>query len=95
MSALTVNVVDVDAHRGMPLHVRGAVKADGEACGHVMVELYLRDAKGKHLLLGTVATGESGEYAGAIVVPGTTPLGDYEVVARTQGDARCGRGAGP
>ena len=96
-AALTVNPTDADAHRGMPLHVRGDVRADGDACGHVVVELYLRDVHDARrlLLLGAVATGEDGTYASAIVVPGTTPLGDYDVVARTQGDARCGRGTTP
>jgi len=44
------------------------------------------------LLLGTLATGDDGYYVGGIVVPGSTPLGDYDVVARTPGDARCGSG---
>jgi hypothetical protein len=59
-----------------------------------MVELYLMDPKSPatQLLLGAVATGDKGEYSGAIVVPGVIPLGDYDVVARTPGDAKCGRG---
>jgi hypothetical protein len=40
-----------------------------------------------------VATGDDGAFAGSIVVPGTTPLGDYDVIARTLGDERCGSGA--
>jgi hypothetical protein len=42
--------------------------------------------------LGTLATGDDGAFAGGIVVPGSTPLGDYDVVARTPGDGRCGSG---
>lgn len=93
-STITLTVTDADAHRGAPLHVRGDVKADGETCGNVVVELYLRDAKEPRrlLLLGTAATAPDGTYAAAIVIPGSTPLGDYDVVARTQGDAHCGRG---
>ena len=96
-AAITVKPSNADAHRGMPLHVRGDVRADGEACARVVVELYLRDVHDarKLLLLGTVATGDDGAYVGAIVVPGTTPLGDYDIIARTQGDARCGRGTTP
>jgi len=92
-SMVTLAVTDDDPHRGMPLHVRGEVRADGEACPHVAVELWLRDTKsGRLLLLGTLATGDDGYYVGGIVVPGSTPLGDYDVVARTPGDSRCGAG---
>jgi hypothetical protein len=62
----------------------------------VAVEVWLRDPASKPprmLLLGTLATGDDGAFAGGIVVPGSTPLGDYEVVARTPGDSRCGGGA--
>jgi hypothetical protein len=87
-------VTDARAHRGLPLHVSGVVRADGEPCAHVAVELFLRDAKTAHMvLLGTVATGDDGAFADGIVVPAGTPLGDYDVVARSHGDARCGDGA--
>jgi hypothetical protein len=90
---VTLAVTDADPHRGLPLHVRGEVRSEGEACPHVAVELWLRDAKsGRMLLLGTMATGDDGYYVGGIVVPGSTPLGDYDVVARTPGDSRCGAG---
>jgi hypothetical protein len=92
-SIVTLAVADADPHRGLPLHVRGDVLAEGEACAHVAVEVWLRDAKsGRMLLLGTLATGDDGSYTGGIVVPGSTPLGDYDVVARTPGDSRCGSG---
>jgi hypothetical protein len=93
-STLSLALAGPDAHRGLPLHVRGDVRADGDVCAHVAVELWLRDAKTQRtLLLGTLATGDDGTYDGAIVIPGTTPLGDYDVVAGTSGDARCGAGA--
>jgi hypothetical protein len=92
-STVDLTVGEADAHRGLPLHVQGAVSSDGETCAHVEVELWLRDAKTQRMiLLGTVATGDDGAYTGGIVVPGTTPLGDYDLVARTPGDARCGVG---
>jgi hypothetical protein len=95
-----VNVIEANAHRGMPLVIRGDVRADGDPCANVMVELYLRDASppanGKQpklpLFIGAIATNEHGEYGGSLVVPGTIPLGDYDVTARTQGDQRCGGG---
>jgi hypothetical protein len=97
---VTFAVGDADAHRGLPLRVQGGVRADGEPCAHVAVEVWLREASPRaasgaprQVLLGTLATRDDGSFAGGIVVPGTTPLGDYEVVARTPGDGRCGSGA--
>jgi transglutaminase-like putative cysteine protease len=95
-SLVTLGVVGADAHRGLPVQLRGDVHADGEPCAHVAVEVWLRDPGAKPprmLLLGTLATGDDGGFSGGIVVPGSTPLGDYEVVARTPGDSRCGGGA--
>jgi hypothetical protein len=59
-----------------------------------MVEILLRDVKdpSKLRLLGAVATSDKGTYAGSIVIPGSIELGDYDLTARTSGDARCGRG---
>lgn len=71
--------------------MRGSVRAEGDPCPHVAVELWLRDPKTQATtLLGTLATGNDGDFAGNVVVPGVTPLGDYDVLARTAGDARCG-----
>jgi hypothetical protein len=105
-SSIALALGDSDAHRGLPLHLRGEVRADGEPCPHVAVEVWLRDATPRtaaggagnaaaprQVLLGALATGDDGTFGGGIVVPGTTPLGDYDVVARTPGDARCGAGA--
>ena len=90
---LACAITDAVVHRGVPLHVHGAVRADGEACAHVAVELSLREPSGdKRTPLGTLATGDDGAFDGA-VVPSGLPLGDYELFAETRGDARCGRGA--
>lgn len=94
-SLVTLGVTDADVHRGLPLRLRGAVRAENEPCAHVAVEIWLREPgtrSPRAMLLGTLATGDDGSFAGAIVVPGSTPLGDYDVVARTHGDARCGGG---
>jgi len=93
-SVVSITHFDTNAHRGMPLTVKGEVKADGEPCANVRVELYLRDPKNaaKNYLLGALATSDTGEFTGAIVVGGSFPLGDYDLVARTPGDQhRCGR----
>jgi transglutaminase-like putative cysteine protease len=83
-----------DPHRGQPLFVRGEVRADGEPCGHLVVEVWLR-AAGSHkaIPLGSLATSSDGSYAGSLAIPADAPLGDYEVVAKTAGDSRCGGGA--
>ncbi len=92
-STISLAITDAVVHRGVPLHVHGAVRADGEACAHVAVELSLREPSGdKRTPLGTLATGDDGAFDGA-VVPSGLPLGDYELFAETRGDARCGRGA--
>jgi hypothetical protein len=92
-SALTISVAGPEAHCGKPLHVRGDVRAQGDTCPHVAVELWLRAAGTERaFLLGTMATGDDGSFAGGIVVPAEAPLGDYDVLARTPGDARCGAG---
>jgi hypothetical protein len=94
VSSLSVTVAGVDAHCGRPLRVTGSVRAEAEACPHVAVELWLRAAgTQKSFLLGKLATGDDGAFAGAIVVPNEAPLGDYDVIARTPGDARCGAGS--
>jgi transglutaminase-like putative cysteine protease len=90
-STISFSLAAGDAHRGQPLPVRGSVRADGDPCPHVAVEISLRDPNTqKTSLLGTLATGDDGTFAGGIVVPRSTPLGDYDVVVRTPGDARCG-----
>jgi hypothetical protein len=94
-SSVTLSITDAVVHRGVPLHVRGAVHAEGELCAHVAVELSLRDPSARKanqsVVLGTLATGDDGTFEGA-VVPSGMPLGDYELFAETPGDARCGRG---
>jgi hypothetical protein len=83
-----------NVHRGLPLHLRGDVRVDGEPCPHAAVELGLRDARSGNLLpLGAMATGDDGAFAGAIVIPASTRLGDYEVIAHGLESAQCGGGA--
>jgi len=91
-SLVSIAIVDGVVHRGLPFRVRGAVRADNEPCAHVPVDLSLRDPNGgKRVRLGTLATGDDGAFAGS-VVPSGISLGDYELLAETPGDARCGRG---
>jgi transglutaminase-like putative cysteine protease len=95
LSLLTLVVADGDARRGGALRVSGGVKADGDSCANVVVEIALRSVTGRgartDLRVGSVATDAKGTYVGALVVPSNVPVGDYEVVASTAGDMRCGR----
>jgi hypothetical protein len=93
---VTVAVVDPDARRGAPVHIRGEVRADGP-CGNVVVDVVLRDAKNRarERFLGTLATDADGAFSGALIVPAGVALGDYDLVVRTPGDAHCGPGRSP
>jgi hypothetical protein len=42
------------------------------------------------LLVGTVATDDQGAFSGRVTIPASVTLGDYDLVARTTGDSRCG-----
>jgi hypothetical protein len=89
-----LDVTDKDVKRGSALHVAGTVVAEGEPCASTMVDFYLLGAKDTsfEVPVGSLATDDKGAYAGAVTIPPSLPPGDYDVVARTPGDARCGRG---
>lgn len=89
-STVTLGLAGSEARRGAPLRIRGEVRSDGETCGFVTVDVVLRSAAGE-LVIGQLATDARGTYDGSIVLPSTVPLGDYDLVARTFGDAKCGR----
>ena len=93
-SDVTIELGENDASRGTAVHVKGRVTADNEACANVSVNVFLRDPKSKReARIGTVATDEKGNFAAPITLPTNVPVGDYDVVARTDGASRCGRGA--
>ena len=94
-SHVALSLDDSSPRRGGSLRVHGEVAADGASCGHVLVELGLRDGRGLDLPLGSLATDGEGKYDGSLVVPSSVPLGDYDLYAHTSGDTRCGRGAVP
>jgi hypothetical protein len=91
-STVTMTLKEADARRGAPLQLRGQVYADGEPCGHVTVDVVLKGRAIGDVAIGQLATDERGNYDGALVLPPSVPLGDYEVWAHTLGDARCGGG---
>ena len=81
-----------EIRRGAPLAVSGRVDADGEACQYARVDLSLRASDGKLMAIGAVPADENGNFNGAVTVPLEIDVGDYEVVASTPGDSRCGPG---
>ncbi len=91
-STVVMTAAAPDARRGAPFPLRGQVYADGEPCGHVTVDVVLRGRAIGNVAIGQLATDERGNYEGALVMPQTLPLGDYEVWGYTLGDARCGVG---
>ena len=95
-SSVALAAANIDTRRGGPMRVSGNVRAEGETCPNVVVDVILREA-GKssshnaELRVGSVATDARGAFEGTLVVPSNIPVGDYEVVARTTGNMRCGR----
>jgi transglutaminase-like putative cysteine protease len=87
---VTLQVVETDARRSAAIHVRGQVRAGGDACPYALVRVNLRDARaGRTVSLGALATDDAGAFSGAVVVPAGTLLGDYEVVGDTPGGPGC------
>jgi len=90
---ISVTTVAPDVRRGMPIHLRGEVKSGGSACPHVRVDVLLRGAAAPEgVVVGSLSTDERGAYDGPVVVPRELTLGEYELVLRTPGGARCGPG---
>ncbi len=96
-STLTLDAAPAALARGLKIPVQGRVESEGEACAHLSVLLVLREPKsgGRTTILGTLATDESGRYSGTVEVPRTVTVGDYDLVAATSGDGRCGEGVSP
>jgi hypothetical protein len=101
-STVTVTVDAADVKRGASMAVHGSVRADHDGCPHLAVEVWMSGpgqpapaagsppAPPKLVQIGTLATDDQGDFDGRVVVPASVTLGDYDVVARTGGDSRCG-----
>jgi hypothetical protein len=94
---LALTVTEQRVSRNDTLHVKGTVRAAGDPCVAVRVDIVLGlspgQAGGAHeLSLGTLATDEKGAFDGSVVVPTSLALGEYDVFAHTPGDSRCGAG---
>lgn len=96
-STVTLDAAPMALARGVKIPVNGRVMSEGDACAHLSVLLVLREPKsgGKTTILGTLATDESGRFSGTVEVPRAVTVGDYDLVAATSGDGRCGEGVSP
>ncbi len=91
-TALTLDDIDRDIFRGLPVHIKGKATSDGAACPHLRVDVILLLDGDVERRLGSLSTDERGAYAGAVVIPAEIPIGDHELVVATPGAAKCGPG---
>ncbi len=89
----TVSDVGRDVRRGLPIVLQGEVKSGGSSCPNVRVDVLLRSAAAPEgIVVGSLSTDERGAYNGPVVIPRELSLGEYDLILRTPGGARCGAG---
>lgn len=86
--------VELESHssevrQGERVQVSGRVEGTKAPCSLVRVDVVLRSSD-RTLPVGSLVTDASGRYAGAITLPGSVPVGDYELVAVPHGADACG-----
>jgi transglutaminase-like putative cysteine protease len=93
LSKIVVNGSEREVFRNQALHLKGHVEADSERCGNVRVDvLLLLSNTTREIQLGSLATNAQGDFDGAVVVPFTISVGQYNLVLATPGTDRCGPG---
>ncbi|MBM4376070.1 MAG: transglutaminase family protein [Deltaproteobacteria bacterium] len=90
----TVSLDDLDRElfRGKPLHLRGTVRVETDACPNVRVDVVLQARGQAERRVGSLATDERGAFDGAVTLPFDLTVGDYELFVATPGGGRCGAG---
>lgn len=91
-TTITVDSIDHDIFRGLPVRIAGSARSAGQPCSHLRVDVVLLIAAQPERRLGSLSTDERGLYDGAVVMPPDVPIGDHQLVVTTGGDARCGPG---
>jgi hypothetical protein len=92
-TTLTIEEVDRDIFRGLPVKIRGKAALEAQPCPHLRVDVFLLlEGGSEKRRLGSLSTDEGGDYAGEIVMPGAIPIGDHELVVATPGAGKCGPG---
>lgn len=90
-ASLDVTSGDGRVMRGAPLSVEGTARTDLGPCAFVRIDVLLWDAHGaRQLPIGSLSTDADGHFQGSVVVPLEVPVGDYDLLVSTPGDARCG-----
>lgn len=92
-STLELELVDQAVRRGKTLKVEGKVYGDKQPCRNVRVDIVLRhDDQPVPRAIGSLSSDDEGSFEGTVVVPRDVLAGDYDIVAVTRGDSRCGAG---
>jgi hypothetical protein len=91
----TMKAAGGEVRRGAPLHVSGELEADERACSYARIDVSLRSRDGRLAPLGALASDGAGHFDGAVTIPLSVQVGDYDVVVSTPGDSRCGPGRSP
>ncbi len=74
-------------YRGAAVPVRGQVQVQGRGASAAGLDVYLYLATSPAaVLLGRTVTGPDGSFALELTIPGTAPLGSFQLVARVRGD---------
>lgn len=87
-----VSPIEAEARRGFPFHLGGDIQSDSAPCPHVRVDVFLAGENPSSpvtALVGSLSTDEKGHFEGAVVIPRDFTLGEYRLVVKTPGDARC------
>jgi hypothetical protein len=90
---MSLDEVDRDIFRGLPVKIRGTARSKGQPCAHLRVDVVLLvEGEAAERRLGSLSTDDRGRYAGEVVVPADIPIGDHELIVATPGNASCGTG---
>ena len=93
-SRIVVQDGEVRVHGGAELPVAGSIEAQGSACGQLRADVALRRRDtGRTTMVGSLITDARGALNGSVFLPVAFPVGDYDVIVSTAGDARCGAGS--
>jgi hypothetical protein len=89
--------VEIEPHdavvmQGARVRVAGRVQGPDGPCVLVRVDVVLRSEE-RSIPVGTLVTDEQGRYFGEVTLPGSVPVGDYELRAVTRGAPECGAGS--
>lgn len=92
-ATIEVQTSQPNTKRGGMLPVRGTVSSNGRACAHASVVISLREqhSHAPSVILGTIPARDDGSFESSVFVPRELPPGDYQVLAQSPGNARCGK----